>query len=156
MNNILEDSAYQERLAYEAQLLEKEEPSFHPVKGDLTHWQGFIIGNGLYSDGVFKIQIKLTRSYPFEPPEVKFLTPIWHPNIDLNGRICVGILGKDWTPTLNLVGVIETIRNLLNYPNPNDPLNRDAAVEMLKNIKKFKTKVKKYILKYATWKQAGV
>lgn len=26
--------------------------------------------------------------YPFEPPKIRFLTPIYHPNIDNSGRIC--------------------------------------------------------------------
>jgi len=153
VSTILERSSFHERLALEAQELENEEPTFKPEDNDLKKWKGFILGTGLYENGVFYIRIRLSRSYPFTPPKVSFLTKIWHPNISKSGRVCVGILGKDWTPSLNLVGVIETIRNLLNYPNPHDPLNKEAAEQLLKNPSEYQRTVAKYISKYAGWNQ---
>lgn len=40
----------------------------------------------------------LRRRYPFEPPKVRFVTPVYHPNIDAQGLICLDILkvGGRW------------------------------------------------------------
>jgi ubiquitin-protein ligase len=67
-----------------------------PVDGsNMSHLEGTITGpDGTpYEGGVFKIDIVIPSSYPFEPPKMKFVTKIWHPNISSNtGAIClVGI-----------------------------------------------------------------
>ena len=46
---------------------------------------------------------KLIR-YPFEPPRVRFITPVFHPNIDGEGRICLDTLKMQ--PQVNLIIII--------------------------------------------------
>lgn len=35
-----------------------------------------------YEDGLFKLSIQFGEQYPFRPPTFKFVTPVYHPNID--------------------------------------------------------------------------
>lgn len=90
-----------------------------------------------YSGGLFELQIDLPSDFPFKPPHVKFLTKIYHPNIDSSGGICIDILKNQWSPALFLNQVILSISALLGTPNPDDPLRGDVATDYKTNHKKF-------------------
>ncbi|RWR86485.1 ubiquitin-conjugating enzyme E2 36-like protein isoform X1 [Cinnamomum micranthum f. kanehirae] len=61
--------------------------------------------------------------------EVRFLTKIYHPNIDKAslGRICLDILKDKWSPALQIRTVLLSIQALLSAPNPDDPLSDNVA-----------------------------
>lgn len=75
--------------------------------------------------------VRAARRYPFEPPSVQFVTPIYHPNIDSSGRICLDTLNMPpkgaWKPSLNIPTVLSTVRLLLEHPNPDDGLMADIV-----------------------------
>jgi len=47
---------------------------------------------GFYKGGRFTFSFAVGPSYPHEPPKVKCLTQVYHPNIDLEGNVCLNIL----------------------------------------------------------------
>ena len=67
-------------------------------------------------------------------PKVRFLTKIYHPNIDKLGRICLDILKDQWTPALQIRTVLLSIQALLSTPNPKDPLANDVAQHWINNL----------------------
>ncbi|XP_053953943.1 ubiquitin-conjugating enzyme E2 T-like [Anastrepha ludens] len=84
-----------------------------------------------YEGGIFEVNIGLGTQYPFQPPTFKLLTPIYHPNIDNSGKICLDLLRMpptgSYNPTITLESILLSIQLLLASPNPDDPLNGEAA-----------------------------
>ncbi|KAK2952110.1 putative Ubiquitin-conjugating enzyme E2 T [Blattamonas nauphoetae] len=84
-----------------------------------------------YEGGFFYLTISCPDNYPFAPPVVRFITPIFHPNIDSNGRICLDILDPppkgSWSPSQNLSTILISLRVLLSDANPTDPLDMEAV-----------------------------
>lgn len=73
------------------------------------------------------MELFLPEDYPMTPPKVRFLTKIYHPNVDRLGRICLDILKDKWSPALQIRTVLISIQALMSAPNPDDPLNNEAA-----------------------------
>jgi ubiquitin-protein ligase len=46
----------------------------------------------IFREGAFQIEMKLTNTYPLDPPEVRFITPIYHPNVGKDGKVELIIL----------------------------------------------------------------
>ena len=61
---------------------------------------------GMYKGGSFHFNFTINQNFPHDPPKVKCTQKIYHPNIDLEGNVCLNILREDWKPVLNLNAVI--------------------------------------------------
>ena len=88
---------------------------------------------GAYAERSWTVSLHLPADYPFKSPSVGFVDRIFHPNVDLaSGSVCLNALGSDWTPLYNLRTVVEQLLpQLVRYPNPDDPLNEEAAALLL-------------------------
>ncbi len=79
--------------------------------------------NGYWMGGNFEFHFEIPENYPMEPPEVICLTtPIYHPNIDIHGKICLNLLRSDWKPVNTFENVVYGLILLFEHPNFRDPL----------------------------------
>ena len=142
------------RLAQEIKDLEKS-PVPHcsagPSGNNMMKWDATIIGppDTPYEGGIFKLSIDFSHDYPFKPPTIKFITKIYHCNINSNGGICLDILNKNWSPALTISKVLISICSLLSDPNPNDPLVYEIADLYKQNRQLHDINAREYTIKYA-------
>ncbi|XP_060599817.1 ubiquitin-conjugating enzyme E2 N [Ruditapes philippinarum] len=102
-----------------------------------------------YENGTFKLELFLPEEYPMSAPKVRFMTKIYHPNIDKLGRICLDILKDKWSPALQIRTVLLSIQALLSAPNPDDPLANDVAEQWKNNEAKAIQTAKEWTEQYA-------
>jgi len=142
------------RLQKEVTEIQKDTPvncSAGPNNNDLFNWEATIIGptETPYEGGIFKLKILFPADYPFKPPKITFETPIYHPNINSNGGICLDILKDQWSPALNITKVLLSICSLLDEPNPDDPLMPEIAQLFKSNKAEFTRIAREHTIKHA-------
>ncbi|GAB2272038.1 Ubiquitin-conjugating enzyme E2 27 [Dionaea muscipula] len=111
-----------------------------PAGDSLTHLVGSIAGpiDTPYESGTFIIDIVLPDQYPYEPPKMRFVTKVWHPNISSqNGAICLDILKDQWSPALNMKTALMSLQALLSAPEPTDPQDAVVAQQYIKDHRTF-------------------
>ena len=148
-------STLQRRLNKEASEMKSVPPancSAGPVGDDIRKWEGTIIGPDAspYAGGVFNLKINFPNNYPFAPPEIRFDTPVYHPNINRSGAICLDILKDQWSPALSISTVLLSICSLLTDPNPNDPLDPEVARIYKDNKLQYEVTARQWTEKYAS------
>jgi hypothetical protein len=77
-----------------------------------------------------EVEIKLGASYPRTMPEIRWLSPIYHPNISEIGMVCLGGYGTHWVPSLNLDELCVMLWDMARFQNYDirSPYNREAAL----------------------------
>jgi len=88
---------------------------------------------GYWNGASFEFTFTMPTNYPYAAPKVRCVDKIYHPNIDLEGNVCVNVL-RPWKPTYTIQIILFGLLFLFTNPNPNDPLNKEAA-EILRNDK---------------------
>lgn len=119
---------------------------------ELLEWDALLCGpDGTpYEGGVYYLHLKFPTKYPQEAPMARFVTPVWHPNIDAeSGKICLNVLQEEWSPTLNVSSLLLCISALLSQPDPEDPLNHAAAEMMHFKPSEFTSKARRWTDRYA-------
>ena len=97
----------------------------------------------VWKGGKYNFSINIPKTYPHKAPKVHCDTQIFHPNINVEGAVCLNILRDDWKPILTVNAVILGLIFLFIEPNPDDPLNHEAAELMRNDFSEFESAVLK-------------
>ena len=139
------------RLTKEIQMLKDQKYEEFSIKQDqcnILSLSAIIYGpkGTPWEFGKFKLKLEFTPSYPYESPNVTFVTPMFHPNIYEDGNICLDILHENWAPTYNISSILLSISSLLTDPNPDSPANPKAARLYKQDINKYNENVKQCVI----------
>jgi len=119
---------------------------------DLTHLLGQFFGppDTPYEGAKYLVDIKIPADYPFRPPNMRFETKIWHPNVSSQtGAICLDTLSSQWSPVLTIKSALISLQSLLSTPEPKDPQDAEVASMLIRNPAEFEHKAREWAVKYA-------
>ena len=129
-------------------------------ENDPTRWRVSLLGpkDTSYNGGLFYLSVQFPQDYPQKAPEICFLTPIYHVNVNPRvptmpggeslGHICISTLNW-WKPEYRMREVLTNIFALFYMGNPESPYGLDRAEEFRENRTLHEEKIKYFTKKYA-------
>ena len=133
------------------------------IDDNIYKWSVIFTGpqDTIFEGGFYKAVLTFPQDFPQNPPEMKFITEMWHPNIYKDGKVCISILhspGVDrfneqekaeerWRPSLGVEQIILSVISMLNDPNCDSPANIDASVMFKNHPEEYKKKVRRLAIK---------
>lgn len=138
------------RLLHDFRKLQADSPTgitAAPEADNIMKWNAVIFGpdDTPWEDGVFKLTLEFSEEYPHKPPEVRFTTNMFHPNVYRNGNICLDILQHNWSPAYDISAILTSIQSLLTDPNPASPANAEAARLYNENRPEYQRRVRQSV-----------
>lgn len=99
---------------------------------DLSTWTISLMPgeDSMYHGKTLELQISFPQQYPREPPIVRFLSSLYHPNVTSAGLVNGDVLTDDWSPVMTAHGVILCMLNLLDQPDLRGEVINGAAASM--------------------------
>ncbi|XP_062432602.1 ubiquitin/ISG15-conjugating enzyme E2 L6 isoform X2 [Rhea pennata] len=117
-----------------------------PLGGNLLRWQGLLLPNNPpYNAGAFRFELSFSPHHPMVPPCVTFRTPIYHPGVDREGRVCQPLTSaKHWAPTTRALQVLQDLLLLVDSLDPQRVLREDLARELAADPQLFRRQAEEH------------
>jgi ubiquitin-protein ligase len=134
--------------------------SFYTIEQDPNNiyiWKIYLFGplDTIFEGGIFECQLIFPKKYPNAPPEFKFITNLFHPNIYKDGKMCISILhngnqinddftllyehiSERWNPSHSVNSILMSILTIIDNPNFESSANIDATNLWQKNWDEYK------------------
>ena len=127
---------------------------------DIYEWDIVLLGapDSLYNGGIFHIKLSFPKDYPNSKPEVIFLTPIYHLNvnplklegneIEPLGHVSVSFINW-WNPKTTVKEILIQLYSIFYLQTNDSPYGLDRSIEFLENRPLYDLKTKYFTKKYA-------
>ena len=120
---------------------------------DIYEWDTVLLGapDSLYNGGIFHIKLSFPKDYPNSKPEVIFLTPIYHLNvnpiklegneIEPLGHVSVSFINW-WNPKTTVKEILIQLYSIFYLQTNDSPYGLDRSIEFLENRPLYDMKTK--------------
>ena len=126
-------------------------------ENNIFEWRCALLGpkDSYYKGGLFYLKVKFPDNYPESPPEILFVVPIYHLNVNSSSKSGIPV-GKvylhslyNWKNYYNMEKILPEIFVLLYKNDPDCGFDQEKNQEYLYNRKVFDEKVKYFTKKLA-------
>ncbi|XP_063060431.1 uncharacterized protein LOC134453583 [Engraulis encrasicolus] len=126
--------------------------SVFPSETDISFWKMLLQGppDTPYEAGVFELYCEFGPEYPIKPPLLRFVTPVYHCNVNSIGRICHNIFDRNYSAHITMREIVDAVYGLLITPEPDDPLDSVLAELYLSDHAKYNNEAKKHTKRHAS------
>ncbi|NWI61308.1 UB2L5 enzyme, partial [Calyptomena viridis] len=117
-----------------------------PLDGNLRRWEGLLLPNNPpYNAGAFRFELTFSPNHPLAPPRATLRTRIYHPGVDLKGRVCQPLTTREqWAPTTRAIQVLQDLLLHLDSPDPQRVLQLDLARELQEQPEEFRRRAEEH------------
>ncbi|CAL8273141.1 unnamed protein product [Gadus morhua 'NCC'] len=125
--------------------------SIFPSESDFTFWKILMQGppDTPYENGTFELYCQFGPDYPVKPPTLRFVTVMYHCNINNSGRICHNIFDRGYNAHIPMKKILDAIYGLLIAPEAEDPLDSILAEQFQSSKEEYDQNAKDHTTKTA-------
>eukprot|EP01120_Amphizonella_sp_Union-15-10_P007836 TRINITY_DN2696_c0_g1_i5.p1 TRINITY_DN2696_c0_g1~~TRINITY_DN2696_c0_g1_i5.p1 ORF type:complete len:1420 (+),score=325.81 TRINITY_DN2696_c0_g1_i5:55-4314(+) len=136
------------------QILKDPHPAIdiYPSQSDIGFWRMIMEApeGSPYKSGTWLLYANFPEDYPLSAPEIRFVTPIRHCNVNQYGKICHSIFTRNWTADTTMTVVLGCIYGLLLNPDVDDPLDTGLALQYFAASGQYEALIMDHVQKHAT------
>uniref|UniRef100_A0A7S1KWI8 UBC core domain-containing protein n=1 Tax=Neobodo designis TaxID=312471 RepID=A0A7S1KWI8_NEODS len=92
-----------------------------------------------YAGGFFRATVTIGPEYPHRDPTIRFVTPVWHPGVMDDGKLCEALF-SDWAPTMGVKDALLRVHKMLAAPAEFAMINDTIAKQFSEDRKAFDKK----------------
>ncbi|KIK54985.1 hypothetical protein GYMLUDRAFT_48188 [Collybiopsis luxurians FD-317 M1] len=82
----------------------------------------------LYRNGVYFLTCDFPEGYPRDPPHIRFVNFIMHPNVSKQGKVCIAELGRLWSSDTKMETALQLVYQIFTHPDLENPLETQASM----------------------------
>ncbi|CAF3427498.1 unnamed protein product [Rotaria socialis] len=121
------------------------------ILDNISFWKVILKGpqQTPYENKYWMIYVSFDSGYPSYPPNVRFMTPIYHVNISGDGKICHQIFNESWAEPTKMTTVFNSIIDLLKKPNFSEAVSIEKAHLYRDDPNEYEEQAKGHAIRFA-------